>query len=365
MKNIFLSDIHIGDDSVTNLYRTAVDQANLKHILSYVQTNSTQIKDLVVLGDWLDLWMYPASVVPPTFIQIIDANPQIFTRQSDNSGDFVSCLDSIQGTIHYINGNHDITVTSDEINDYFQIASISKKQIICSKSYNRGNIHGEHGHKYSMVCKPYENEPLPLGYFITRAGMQILVNTKKPTKQARLYAQKSLPPIDVLGIQELISYNNLTFAQAMLTSQANQMNMSLNELIFTMPDGSTINASDVADKFPMLSVNDNEFLRTDVGGSLDITATHLLMHSDYKMIIFGHTHIKELKKYCLPLPNGTSSNCVSNGAYANIGFLCANEPNQNGIPVSSFVEIDDTNTISLIKLDHDTGVFTVDKTLSL
>jgi predicted phosphodiesterase len=355
MKTIFLSDIHIGTDSVTNLYRTATDQINLKRILSYIQKNSSQVKDLVILGDWVDLWMYPASVVPPTVEQIMEANPQIFTCQSDGSGDFVSCLDSIQGTIHYVSGNHDITVTSDEINNYFKLSSKTGKQVLCSpKKYisGVGRIYGEHGHWYSMVCKPYKNESLPLGYYITRAGMQIMVSTQKSTKIPRLIlkAQKSLPSIDVIGIQELISYNGLTFSQAMLTNQANQMGLALEDMIFTMSDSSTINAKEVADKFPDLSINDVEFLRTDVGGSLDESAKKL--SAEHKFVIFGHTHIKQM-----------------NSRYANIGFLCANEPNQNGIPVSSFVEIEDTNghgpySASLINLNYETGVFSTDKTVS-
>lgn len=359
MKNIFLSDIHIGTDAVTNLYRTATDQANLKRILSYVQNNSSQIKDLVILGDWIDLWMYPASIVPPTVQQIMEANPQIFTRQSDGSGDFVSCLDSIQGTIHYVNGNHDITVTSKEINDYFKQSSVTGKQVHCTfKSYasDSNHIYGEHGHWYSAVCKPYKNESLPFGYYITRAGMQILISTQKSPAKFILKAQKSLPPIDVIGIQELISYNGLTFAQAMLTNQANQMGSTLEEMSFVMPDGSTINGKDVADKFPDLSINDLDFLRTDVGGSLDESAKENLRRGHHKIQIFGHTHVKELI-----LQHGK--------IYANIGFLCANNPNQNGIPVSTFVEVEDTNghdpyTVSLIKLNYQTGVFSVDKTLT-
>ena len=67
------------------------------------------------------MWMYPSSVLPPTVQQIFDANPQVFNRQSDGSGDFVSCMDSIHGTLHYINGNHDISVTAEDINKSAEI----------------------------------------------------------------------------------------------------------------------------------------------------------------------------------------------------------------------------------------------------
>jgi len=359
MKTIFLSDIHIGTDAVTNLYKTDTNQANLKRILSYIQNNGHQIKDVVILGDWVDLWMYPSSIVPPTVQQIMDANPSVFTRQTDGSGDFISCMDSIQGNLHYINGNHDITVTSKDINDRFQPASNKGKRVHyvdCSKegyTSHDGIIYGEHGHWYSMVCRPYRGEVVPFGYYMTRAGMQIIADT-----------QKSLPPIDVLGIQQLISYNGLTFARAMLTLQANQLGFTkIEDLIFTMPDGSTISADVVADKFPHLFINELGFLRTDVGGSLDEFAKQLLESENkynHKIVVFGHTHIKELNNYGFenyPL------------IYANSGFLCANEPDSNDISVSTFVEIEDngkgSHTVSLIKLDYATGAFTVDKTITI
>jgi hypothetical protein len=265
-----------------------------------------------------------------------------------------------------VNGNHDITVTADDIQGYFD--TVSKKQVHCidcskeAKGYvsDSGDIFGEHGHWYSMVCRPYENEPLPLGYFITRAGMEVMIVKRRP-----------LPPLNVVGIQELISYNGLTFAQAMLTEMANQIGIKcLKDLIFTMPDGSKIGADAVAAKFPNLSINEMDFLRADDGGSLDVSAYERLhtpiqnrlidklfpLCTTPKIVLFGHTHIKEMQQY-------------NKKIYANTGFLCANK-STNGIPVSTFVEIEDCNghkpyTVSMIKLDYQTGAFSVDKTLSI
>jgi len=351
MKTIFLSDIHIGTDALTNLYKSETDQTNLKLILNYIQNNSSQIKDVVILGDWIDLWMFPSSTLPPTPQQIIDANPKVFNIQTDGSGDFISCMDSIQGNLFYVNGNHDMTVTEKDINDHFAPASKKSKHVHCincskrQKSYLSGLVYGEHGHWNSMVCSPYKNESLPFGYYMTRAGMQNIENTKK-----------DLPPLNVLAVQELISYNELTFAQAMLTFQANQLGLnSMEDLVFMMPDGSTITANAVADKFKDLSINDAEFLRVDVGGSLNVSAVQHLSRSKHKILVLGHTHIKELYT-------------ANNKIYANSGFLCANTPDSNGVPVSTFVEIennDDKYAVSMIKIDYATGAFSVDKTISL
>jgi predicted phosphodiesterase len=343
MKTIFLSDIHIGTNSITNLYQASKHQAGLKSILRYIQSNSGQVKDVVILGDWIDLWMFPSSVTPPTVQQIFAANPAVFNIQPD--GDFVSVMDSVQGNLVYANGNHDIAVNVWDINSHFAPASKKGRSVLCCKSYTAGSIHGEHGHWCSMVCRPYEGEKLPLGYYLTRAGMQNII-----------VSQKDLPPLNVLAIQELISYNNLTFSEAILTFQANQIGFAkIEDLIFTMPDGSTIGADAVAAKFPDLSINDMDFLRVDVGGTLNVNAADHLAHSEHNVLVFGHTHIKELYG-C----NGK--------IYANSGFLCAATPDQNGVAVSTFVEVEDSDAssykVSLMKLDYATGSISTDKTLT-
>jgi hypothetical protein len=248
--------------------------------------------------------MYPSSITPPTTQQIFDANPQIFTTQSDGSGDFISCMDSINGNLVYVNGNHDITVTEQEINSLFANASKKNKQVRCincsktPKNYSSGIICGKHGHWHSMVCRPYKKESLPIGYYMTRAGMQNIVIT-----------QKDLPPLNVLAVQELISYNNLTFAQAMLTFQANQLGFNnINDLIFTMPDGTTISADLVADKFKDLSINSQDFLRVDIGGSLNVNAVADLHETKHKILVMGHTHIKELYTNKNPLGDKKRNN---------------------------------------------------------
>lgn len=299
MKTIFLSDIHIGTNYATNLYQQSEHQANLKKILSYIQANSSQIRDVVILGDWIDLWMYPVTIVPPSVQQIFEANPAVFTPQSD--GDFVSVMDSIQGDLVYVNGNHDITVTEQDINGWFAPLSKKGKRVHCITSikgmacYTHGHVLGEHGHSFSMVCRPYKDETLPFGYYLTCAGMQDLVDNK------------DLPPLNVLALQELISYNGLTFAQAMMTFQANQLgHASIKDLVFTMPDGSTIGADAVAAKFPDLCINNMDFLRVDIGGSLNVSAADTLKHTPFKVLVMGHTHIKELYSCC----GKTYANCV-------------------------------------------------------
>ena len=109
---------------------------------------------------------------------IFAANPDIFTCQKDWSGDFISCMDSIQGGMYFINGNHDMTIGCDEINPHFQRESNCGKRVLGADdpwqnvTYRANGICAQHGHEYSLTCRPSVNNKrydyLPLAYFVTR-----------------------------------------------------------------------------------------------------------------------------------------------------------------------------------------------------
>jgi hypothetical protein len=202
--DVFMSDIHIGIDASTNLYQTSEHQSALKTILKHIQ-EAGNIRHVVILGDWVDLWMYTTEAAPnadadlpkdrerllPTVEQIFRANPGVFTEHKDGSGDFISCIKSIRGSLHYVNGNHDITVTSEQINSFLP-HGFPKPVVHHEHTYVAGKVYAEHGHFYSMVCRPTGIPflPLPLGYFITRAGAD--EEMKQPTDELPIL-EKCLP----------------------------------------------------------------------------------------------------------------------------------------------------------------------------
>lgn len=354
MKTILLSDLHIGVNAPTNLYQTSEHEPSLKAILKYIKDNGNQIRDVVILGDWVDLWMYPSTAIRmnemppegkrnnflPTVEQIFEANPNIFTRQPDGL-DFVSCLDYIKGDLYYVNGNHDITVTEDQINSYLPNTAVKKiKYINCSTepagyTSEVGDIYAEHGHWYSLLCrpKPYLLESVPLGYFITRVGMD-----------AEIYTQKPLPGLNVQEIKATMKTYGYTFSQAILQIVAAQANTDLDKLNFNMPSGNILSANDVASKFPFPddSVDNPDFVNADIDGTLDPNALELFTYGRNKnleLVLFGHTHISKVFQ-----DFRTQQNSIDvKATYANTGFLCAGSPNMNtGLPVATFVEIEDT-----------------------
>lgn len=172
-KIVVLSDIHIGNNTPTVWYQKSFHEAYLVAVLDYVIQNAAVIKELILMGDVVDFWTYPADPVP-TFNTIIQANPNIF----GSNGKLSQVLTALQGQVTYVRGNHDLTITQADLNliqnpqgykiklsaddIYYPLGSTNKK-IVCT-----------HGHLYTMFNAPYTSAnnpiaPIPLGQFITRA----------------------------------------------------------------------------------------------------------------------------------------------------------------------------------------------------
>lgn len=317
--DIFLSDIHIGIDASTNLYQTSEHQGGLKAILKHIQ-DAKNIRNVVILGDWVDLWMYRTSAAPkadadlledrekllPTIQQIFRANPGVFTEQKDGSGDFISCMKTIHGRFHYVNGNHDITVTSEQINGFLP-TGFPKPIIHHDRTYLSEKVYAEHGHFYSMTCRPTGKAsiPLPLGYFLTRAGAD------KGLKQ----------PTNMLPILEKFKRMGYSFTKSILMAIASEAQDDwsiVKKFQFRMPDGHVLTSEDVERMFPDgpefnldafkhtdMAMGDPNYLREKVNGKGG---------TDYSVALMGHTHVE-----CEgPLHKPRDE-------YLNTGFLCGNQ----------------------------------------
>ncbi|HMM60498.1 MAG TPA: hypothetical protein PKC25_10265, partial [Candidatus Rifleibacterium sp.] len=111
-RTVFVGDLHIGSGAETNWYQKSVHEPLLKCFLRYLQENARNIDELVILGDWFDLWNYHPFCAPPSVALIMDQNPGIFQRQND--GDFISLLEEVR--VRFINGDHDMEVELKDIN---------------------------------------------------------------------------------------------------------------------------------------------------------------------------------------------------------------------------------------------------------
>jgi UDP-2,3-diacylglucosamine pyrophosphatase LpxH len=365
---IFLSDIHIGINDKTSWYQKTVHENNLKAILRYIQNNAQRIQDLVILGDWFDLWTYPPSDQPPQLMDIFNANQAVFSTQSDQSGDFITCLNSIQGDFHYINGNHDLTVSCDDINRCFENYGAKDRKIVGNPNpreniiYKAGDIYALHGHEpYSLFCRPDDEdsryEALPLGYFISRTVGKIC-EQKLDTEHkanAALLPDSGNPVFSVeaaaFGLKHLVELasGKETFAQALLYALVDRTGMSPEKVEYTLYDGSTQTAPQAAELFSKLSITNEEDFHAMVNDATNTLSTPAakLRQAGHKVVIMGHTHVPELMK---------SGIADTRGIYANSGFNCPDQPGmKDGKLFPTFIEVEKNGSgcsVHLQKVDY-------------
>ena len=178
-RTVFVSDLHIGTGAETNWYQKSVHEPLLKNFLRYLQSGENHVDELVILGDWFDLWNYHPFSSPPDVALIMRQNPALFQRHVD--GDFVSLLDAVK--VRYINGDHDMEVELREVNRLLSAltdrrilpghGSDLEKPALANTYYMNGSVWAEHGNQHDLFNKPSLNEsnplaPLPLGYFVSR-----------------------------------------------------------------------------------------------------------------------------------------------------------------------------------------------------
>jgi UDP-2,3-diacylglucosamine pyrophosphatase LpxH len=127
--------------------------------------NDKSVSELVLLGDLVDLWVYPLDVVPWTMKDIVKLQGQFV-------GAVQECVAKLPA-VSYLPGNHDMDVTEDDLRAFDKDGKRIKMYTV--DDYNR-QVHAgwriEHGNDADMFNAPYDETDgiggLPLGFFITR-----------------------------------------------------------------------------------------------------------------------------------------------------------------------------------------------------
>jgi DNA repair exonuclease SbcCD nuclease subunit len=193
-----LSDIHIGLNQRENWYQQKAHERYVQAILRYIAAKGKTVRDVVLLGDLFDTWEYASEnsvPEPEVFLQeCIKANAPLF--RPGNDGDFVSVLNAIGGDLWYINGNHDMSIPVGAVNKALNLTGKliqgnpdPLKNFVYPSS--DPNIYAEHGHRFSLMCRPDKAGntdngyyPLPLGYYVSRIVgtycKNILAQTRPP-----------------------------------------------------------------------------------------------------------------------------------------------------------------------------------------
>lgn len=326
---IAISDVHLGTDRPTVWFQPELHLPYLVHLLDWVVDQADHVRELVLLGDIVDLWTYPCEEQPPTFADIVATHPAVFGLE----GALARVLDALDGAVTYVPGNHDMGVTGDDV------------ALVASPGGHRLRLHDgvpyvpasgiamAHGHHFTLFNAPATRAPwapLPVGYFITRA-----VSSKWARDLAEGETVADLPDqgapngIDlgtlaatVAGIgARSISGTVVDFVTgATGTSAATEV---------VMPDGSTVTLGEAraehADAWTEWAtaagggvVGQASALRATLadfdGTCLGWFAQRLALEHDAELVVMGHTHI--------PV-DGLEAAMVD---YLNTGFDCPSGP---------------------------------------
>ena len=365
MKNIFISDLHMGVNYKTNIYQQSFHEKYLKAILKYVQDNAASIQDVVILGDWLDFWMYPTHYKQVDVMDVVNANKGVFMPGVD--GDFVTCMDSIQGDLVYVSGNHDMTLDIKTLQKHFSSQSKKGKTLVNKGNfYLTGNIRAEHGHACTYFNAPDNHKdnkyaPLPIGFYMTRLGAvscekqltasdcsQVQGNSY-PTVAQMLkkdmlpYAQFLANPVAVTSIVGFVQFKP---SEVILSEEAHYAGVGNTEIV--MGNDKSIKVNDASQMLAYLKIqkpSDIEGIVADSNEDLHCYAKTLFT-KDVTTVIMGHTHVP-----CI-MVHPTSK---LNNIYANSGFLAPDQPSMKaGKSKMTFVETDSSGVVSLkeVKVDR-------------
>jgi UDP-2,3-diacylglucosamine pyrophosphatase LpxH len=292
---------------------------------------------LVLLGDLVDVWLYPIDVVPATVAQIAAMNPAVTQALQ-------SCVANIPN-VYFMVGNHDLEVTANDLQPFN--AGNKKIQLVTPDWYSAQHPGWrlEHGNTPDMFNAPDLSPDAlagyPLGYFITR-----LVATAANQSSVWAILQKI---IESLGSAHMVATR--AGIAPLATAATEDGNVFVATLISTLEvlaevyDRSKIRFADPAidNKYTVGDVkthyqslystwqqkypDSNQFVSSMLVGylkdGLDWYAKILLAAPNPpNLLVMGHTHYSETV-----------------GAYANDGCWCIPSALGHSDPAPSYVEI--------------------------
>ena len=173
---VVISDLHLGADLTY-----AEINANLKpleNLLNKIRT-SANVKELVIAGDMFDEWFVPANVDTYNGKDQRDFMQRIAKTNKDLIDAFNRIITEKKILVTYIPGNHDLTVTAENVNIVLPGINQARDNVLGLGTYTPANfpeLAVEHGHRYNFFCAPdpFSNQDvapgtiMPPGYFFPR-----------------------------------------------------------------------------------------------------------------------------------------------------------------------------------------------------
>jgi UDP-2,3-diacylglucosamine pyrophosphatase LpxH len=337
---VVISDVHIGDGSPTVWYQQSLHEPFLAALLDYVAETADSVRELVILGDFVDFWTYPSSRRPPSFAEIARANPAILGPD----GKLARAVAALKGRASYVPGNHDMGVAQGDLDAI--AAGGPSIRLRPDTGYSPlgadPRILLAHGHRHTLFNAPDPGTklaPLPCGHFVTRAISDHLARTLKPGQTAADLSGQGAPNgIDLKGLAGSVGPSVVGSGFDYLQKVTG---FSWDEAVL-LPSGQTTSFREAkaiyADRWSRWAAA--------VGGGLDgetetakaalaeVDGTYLpwfaqrsALQAGAELVVFGHSHT--------PI-GGLNGGFID---YANSGFECPSRPDI-GKKHPTFLEID-------------------------
>lgn len=362
-KIIVLSDIHIGTNAPTVWYQRDFHEPYLLKVLDYVIEYADSVHELILLGDVVDFWTYPPDEQPPSFKEIMEANPNIFAA----NGKFSEVLSALGGNVTYVRGNHDMNITQDDLNQIQNPQGYNIKLSPDDIYYPLGNenkrIACTHGHQYTMFNAPDPNTrltPLPFGHFVTRAVAYQQKRALAPGQTVADLPDQGAP--NGIDLNDLVNSIDSSLPETLLNYMAAVTHMPQNQTI-VLPDGQTTTLAEAKVLYRGLWMQwttrygggyDGELAASkaaivDLNGLyLGWFAQKLALECGADLVVMGHTHIPKL---------GLKDGLIQ---YVNSGFECPSRPDI-GKKSPTFTEIDiNSFDAKVLQITNRNGLFQIE-----
>jgi len=315
-KRIFISDVHMSAGRKPKQGRhdydwLAPEEANrLAKFIDHVN-DSTDIQEVILLGDIMDNWVCPVDEEPITYDEIVKA-----PKNKNLVASLKKLAKNKEIKVIYMPGNHDMGITKAFIDKVWP-EMVFGGSALNDSIFRDGRLLAEHGSAHALFNAPDPfNSPgnrIPLGYYISRVIATKAAKTGSPDRHYWTYIDDLL---EIFGPQTLPqSVLEAVLEEAGLDDNTGiRMRTINNKPIYTT-------AKDIKDKYAKLYSQWEEHkgkgmafkaVMAEIGWLGDL-ADHLTKKSDTRIVVFGHSHDWQLDK---------DSWFVRDRIYANCGAWC-------------------------------------------
>ncbi len=339
---VVISDVHIGDNTPTVWYQRAFHEPFVIALFDHIVANAERVHELIILGDFVDFWTYPPERRPPSFAEIMAANPAIFAPGAK----LHEVLVALDGRVSYVAGNHDMSVTQSDLDT---LSAPGDRRIMLRSgdvylpAAAGGRLACAHGHRWTMFNAPDARTrlaPLPVGHFATRSFCHMLTKTLLPGQTVADLADQGIPNgVDFTGLLRSVDASIIDTA---IDYASRSTGLALDAPIL-LPSGDTTTLAEAKEIYGGVwsnwvadagggargEIEAGKAALADVrnGTYLAWFAQRLALETGADLAVFGHTHV--------PV-TGLSKAFID---YVNTGFDCPSRADI-GKKHPTFVEID-------------------------